>query len=307
MFCKTETIEEIPMRVDITALYCCLDDFAKLFEDWERHKLIDNSRKRKRQGKLSLSEMLLIMVLFHTSSFKNFKCFYFYGVGQQYREYFTEIPSYERFVALQSRLFPPLCLLLQMLIGQGEKTGLYVIDSSSLQVCHSKRMPRNKVFEGLAKRGKTTMGWFFGFKLHITINHKGEILVVRITPGNVDDRAVLDKMTAGLAGILLADKGYISSKWFQKLWRKGLHIMVGIRKNMKNYLLPIYNKLVMRKRFIVETVFGVLKQDMGLEHSRHRSPVNAIVHLLSCLVAYCLKNQKPKMAFKNADLAIPYP
>lgn len=295
------------MRVDITALYCCLDDFAQLYEEWERHKLIDNGRSRLREGKLSLSEMLLIMVMFHTSSFKNFKCFYIYGVGQQYREYFTEIPSYERFVALQSRLFSPLCLLLKMLMGRSQKTELYVIDSSSLSVCHPKRISRNKVFDGLAKRGKSTMGWFFGFKLHVIINHKGELMAVRITPGNVDDRAVLDNLTKGLTGKLLADKGYISNDWFQKLWKKGLHIMVGIRKNMKNYLLPIYDKLLMRKRFIVETVFGVLKQDMGLEHSRHRSPANAIVHLLSCLVAYCLKSKKPKMAFKKAKTAITYP
>ena len=70
-------------------------------------------------------------------------------------------------------------------------------------------------------------------------------------------------MVAGLTGVLLADKGYISKEKFQKLWKKGLHILVGIRKNMKNYLLALYNKLLMRKRFIVETVFGVLKQDMG--------------------------------------------
>lgn len=295
------------MSVDITALYCCLDDFVILYQDWERHKLIDNGRRRCREGKLSLSEMLLIMILFHRSSFRNFKCFYTYGVGQQYREYFSEIPSYERFIALQGRLLTPLCLLLHMLMGQSERTGLYVIDSSSLKVCHPKRIRRNKVFSGLAKRGKSTMGWFFGFKLHITINHKGEIIAVRITPGNIDDRAVLDRMTTGLTGKILGDKGYISRKWFQKLWQRGLHILVGIRKNMKNYLLPIYNKLLMRKRFIVETVFGVLKQDMGLEHSRHRSPVNAIVHILSCLVAYCLKTTKPKMAFNNKEILQAYP
>ncbi len=126
------------MTTDITALFCCLDDFAKVYEEWERHKLISNGRKRFRAGKLSLSEMMLIMVLFHTSSFKNFKCFYIYGVGQMYREYFTEIPSYERFVALQGRLFLPLSVLLHMLLGEGEKTGLYVVDSCPLKVCHNK-------------------------------------------------------------------------------------------------------------------------------------------------------------------------
>ena len=151
------------------------------------------------------------------------------------------------------------------------------------------------------------MGWFLGFKLHVIINHKGEFLAVHITKGNVDDRAPLLKMADGLMGILLADKGYISKEKFEKFWKKGLHMLVGIRKNMKNYLLPLYNKLLMRKRFIVETVFGVLKQDMGIEHSRHRSPANALVHITSCLVAYCLKNSKPKMRFFKAKTLEAYP
>lgn len=295
------------MRVDITALYCCLDDFVKLYEEWERHQLIDTGRKRRREGMLSLSEMLLIMILFHTESFKNFKCFYIYGIGCKYRDCFTDIPTYERFVALQNRLFAPLSVLLHMLVAQGDKTGLYVVDSSCLKVCHNKRIARHKVFEGLAERGKTTMGWFFGFKLHMVINHKGALVGIHITPGNVDDRAPLAKLTAGLKGILLADKGYISKEWFEKLWKKGLHILVGIRKNMKNYLMPLFDKLLLRKRFIVETLFGVLKQDMGLEHSRHRSPINAFVHILSCLVAYCFKKNKPKMKFTQYENLAAYP
>ena len=132
-------------------------------------------------------------------------------------------------------------------------------------------------------------------------------MAVRITPGNVDDRTPLLDMAAGLRGILLADKGYISKEKFRELWQKGLQMLVGIRKNMKNYLLPLYNKLLMRKRFIVETVFGVLKQDMGLEHSRHRSPLNALVHILSCLVAYCLKDNKPKMTLPGTETGETYP
>ena len=149
------------------------------------------------------------------------------------------------------------------------------------------------------------MGWFFGFKLHIVINDAGEMVSVHISKGNKDDRVPLGILTKELVGTILADKGYISKEWFAKLWKKGLHILVGIRKNMKNYLIPIYDKLLMRKRFIVETVFGVLKQDMDLEHSRHRSPQNAFVHILSCLVAYCFKDCKPAMKFDKYTKIVP--
>ncbi len=121
-----------------------------------------------------------------------------------------------------------------------------------------------------------------------------------ITPGNTDDRAPLAEMAAGLEGKLLADKGYISKKLFARLWRQGLHLITGIRRNMKNHLMPVRDKMLLRKRFIIETLFDKLKSDMGLEHT-HRSPVNAFVHILSCLAAYSLGKTKIKMK------GVPYP
>lgn len=281
------------MSLSITALFCCLADFAETFEDWERHRLIPSSRQRQRRGKLSLGEMLFIMVLFHLSPFKDFKHFWLYGVEQKYRGCFAELPSYARFVSLMPRLFIPFCVLLQCL--GGEETGIYIADSTKLAVCHNARISRHRVFDGLAARGRTSMGWFFGFKLHIVINHRGEIMAVKITPGNIDDRGPLEAMVAGLQGKLLADKGYISKELFARLWKKGLHLITGIRRNMKNHLMPIFDKLLLRKRFIVETLFDKLKSEMGLEHTRHRSPANAFVHILSCLAAYMLGKTKVKM------------
>ena len=185
------------------------------------------------------------------------------------------------------RLFMPFCVLLHSLRGQ--ETGIHVTDSSKLAVC------RNPVFEGLARRGRTTTGWFYGFKLHLAVNHRGEIMAVKITPGNTDDRVVLDRMTAGLQGRVLVGKGCISRKLFATLWRRGLKLATGIRPNMRNHLMPLLDKLLLRKRFIIETLFDKLKSGMSLEHSRHRSPVNAFVHLLSCLVAYILGKTKVKM------------
>jgi hypothetical protein len=152
------------------------------------------------------------------------------------------------------------------------------------------------VFDGLAARGKTSMGWFFGLKLPFVINHKGQIMALKITPGNTADSSVLDEIAKYLSGKLYADKGYISRALFNKLWQRGLHLITGIRRNMRNYLMPLANKLMLRKRFVIETVLDILKCDMGLEHSRHRSVINAMVHILSCLVAYAFRPGKPSIS-----------
>jgi hypothetical protein len=298
------------MAIDITALYCCLDDFCQVFADWEAHQLIPSPTRRQRSGKLSRAEMLFIMVLFHLSPYKNFKTFYLYGIGVQHRACFRDLPHYDRFVSLMPRLFMPLMVLLHSL--SGEETGLYFGDSSKLAVCHNRRINRHQVFDGLAARGKTSMGWFFGLKLHVVINHKGEIMAVKITPGNIADSTVLDEITRHLTGKLYADKGSISREMFTKLWQRGLHLITGIRRNMRNHLMLLGeagqgstgaaggiarrgDKIMLRKRFVIETVFDILKGEMGLEHTRHRSPKNAMVHVLSCLVAYAYRPGKPSI------------
>src|SRR3954452_4250871 len=168
------------MAIDITALYCCLDDFCKVFEDWEAHRLIPSAQTRTRLGKLSRSEMLFIMVLFHLSAFKNFKTFYLYGIGCRHRACFRDLPHHNCFLNLMSRLFVPLMVLLHSL--SGEETGIDFAASSKLAVCHTRRIGRPKLFDGLAARGKTAMGWFSGLKLHFVINHKGQIMALKIAP-----------------------------------------------------------------------------------------------------------------------------
>jgi IS5 family transposase len=282
------------MAVDITALYCCLDDFCKVFGDWEAHQLIPSQTTRQRAGKLSRSEMLFIMVLFHLSPFKHVKAFYHYGVGQQHRACFGDLPHYDRFVSLMPRLFAPLMVLLHSL--SGEQTGIYFAGSTKLAVCHTRRIHRHQVFNSLAARGKTSMGWFYGLKLHFVINHKGQVVALKITPGNTADTTVLDEMTRHLTGKLYADKGYIGHMLFSKLWQRGLHLITSIRRTMKNHLMPLADKVMLRKRFLIETVLDTLKSDMGIEHSRHRSAVNAMVHILSCLVAYAFRPGKPSIS-----------
>jgi hypothetical protein len=281
------------MHIDITTLFVCLDDFCKLYEASVKSKLFPSCKIRQRQGYLSLSEMLLIEVLYHFSPYKNFKYFYIHDILGRHRDKSDKVPCYDRFISLKKELFMPLTLLLHSL--GGEKTGLYFADSTPIKVCHNKRVSGHKVFNGLATRGKSSMGWFFGFKLHIIINHKGQIMAVKITKGNADDRLALGDMAKNLRGKCFADKGYIGKKIFADLWQNGLHLITGIRKNMKNHLMPFIDKILLRKRFIIETIFGIMKTDFNLEHSRHRSPINAFVSIIACIIAYTFKTDKPKI------------
>lgn len=281
------------MRYDIVSLYYFIDEFCKIYEDWLREKLLPSNHKRLRPTQMKLSDMLTIMVLFHMSSHKVFKHFYIEHIAFTRKRDFPDLVDYDRFVALMPRLFVPLCMMLHLL--KGDETGIYFMDSTHIPVCHAKRINRNRVFKGMAERGRTTMGWFYGFKLHLVINHKGEIMAVKITKGNVDDRTPVPKMTEKLFGFIALDKGYISAKLFQELYKRGLKIIVGIRKGMQNMLMNTAEKLLLRKRFVIETVFGRIKEETNIMHTRHRSPVNAAVNILSALVAYCFKTNKPKI------------
>jgi len=204
----------------ILRCFVALNGFARLYKVWEREDLISSAPKRDRKGKLCLGEMVFIMVLFHLSAYKDFKHFWLYGIEREYRSYFRELPSYRRFVALMPRLFMPLSLLLHSL--RGEQTGLYFIDSTKLAVCHNARSSRHRVFAGITKRGKTSVEWFYGFKLHLIINNKGEIMAVHIMSGNCDERAPVQFMVKKLQGELFGDRGYLSGELFQKLWKNSI-------------------------------------------------------------------------------------
>jgi transposase len=142
------------------------------------------------------------------------------------------------------------------------------------------------------------MGWFFGFKLHIVSNDKGEILSFYVTPGNIDDRKPLDKLTNNLTGKLFGDRGYISKQWFEQLMQQGLQLITSIKGNMKNQFIPMVDKLLLRKRFIIETINDQLKNISQIEHSRHRSITNFMVNLISGLIAYSHQKKKPSINFK---------
>jgi hypothetical protein len=165
------------------------------------------------------------------------------------------------------------------------------------------------VFTGLAARGKTSMGWFYGFKLHLVVNDQGQLLGCQITPGNVDDRAPVPALAKQLFGKLFGDRGYISKPLFDKLWQSfNVQLITKLRKNMKNQLMTMSDKILLRKRAIIETIIDQLKNISQIEHSRHRSPSNFIVNVLAGLIAYCHQPKKPSLQFlSNSNSLVAYP
>jgi hypothetical protein len=282
----------------ITEIFYLTDEFCKDFEKTISKHTLGNEPRRK--PKMSQSEVITIMILFHYGSFKNMKHFYEYFVKQHLKSEFPQTVSYNRFVELMQSVILPMTMFLKTCC-LGNCTGISFIDSTSVSVCKNKRIPRHKVFDGIAQRGKTTMGYFYGFKLHFIINDKGEILSFVITPGNVDDREPLKdkKFIEKIKGKLYADKGYISQKITEVLFVDGLHLITHIRNNMKNVLMEMKDKILLRKRSVIETINDELKNICSIEHSRHRSFENFITNLVSGLIAYSFFSKKPAIKYET--------
>jgi hypothetical protein len=282
----------------ITEIFYLTDEFCKDFEKTISKHSLGNEPRRK--PKMSQSEVITIMILFHFGSFKNMKHFYEYFVKQHLKSEFPQTVSYNRFVELMQSVILPMTIFLKTCC-LGNCTGISFVDSTSVSVCKNKRIPRHKVFDGIAQRGKTTMGYFYGFKLHFIINDKGEILSFVITPGNVDDREPLKdkKFIEKIRGKLYADKGYISQKITEVLFVDGLHLITHIRNNMKNVLMEMKDKILLRKRSVIETINDELKNICSIEHSRHRSFENFITNLVSGLIAYSFFSKKPAIKYET--------
>ncbi len=234
---------------------------------------------------------MTILIHFHQSHYRTFKAYYTEYVQVHLTSEFPRLVSYTRFVALIPQMMVPLLAYLQS--RYGAYTGISFIDSTSLQVCAPKRISGHRVFAADARRGKTSMGWFFGFKLHLAVNDRGDLLVCCLTAGNVDDRTPVPRLVKRLRGKLFGDRGYISAPLTQLLFEQGLQLITRLRKNMKDHLMHLSNKLLLHKRTIIETIIDQLKNISQIEHSRHRSPVNFVVHLIAGLLAYSHQDKKP--------------
>ena len=288
--------------MSIRKLFCHVDDFCQWLVTRENAKLLGVTRKRGPAPRLSLSELMTILIHFHRSHYRSFKAYYTQHVCQHMRSEFPALVSYTRFVELMPSALPAMCLYLRVRFGQ--KTGVAFIDSTPLSVCHNRRIVRHRVFAEMAKRGKSSMGWFYGFKLHLIVNDRGELLAVQLTPGNIDDRKPVPQMTKKLWGELVGDRGYLSQALFEQLFARGLQLITPIRKSMQNRLVVLEDKLLTRKRFVIGTIVDQLKNIPQIEHTRHRSPTNFIVNLIAGLIAYTWQAKKPSLHLSDKDLAL---
>lgn len=277
--------------MSLLELFCAVDDFWLCFEPQWKASCLAVGKQRERAGQLCPSEVMTILIHFHQSHYRTFKAYYTEHVQVHLNKEFPHLVSYQRFVALIPQVMLPLLAYLQS--RYGACTGISFIDSTSLEVCHPKRISGHRVFAVDARRGKTSMGWFYGFKLHLAVNDRGELLACCLTPGNVDDRKPVPQMVKRLRGKLIGDRGYISAPLTALLFEQGLQLITKLRKNMKNKLMHLSDKLLLRKRAIIESIIDQLKNISQIEHSRHRSPTNFVVHLIAGLIAYSHQDKKP--------------
>ncbi|MBF0526583.1 MAG: IS982 family transposase [Deltaproteobacteria bacterium] len=285
--------------VILSELFYQSDEFMKIFTPVMNKHLIGEKRQRP-FCRLSICEIMTILVAYQFIGAQNFKQFYKDIICQFHRNEFPDLVSYQRFIEVSTMALLPLSMFIKFRLELAEQTDIYVIDSTPLAVCSNIRINRHCVFSGIAARGKSSMGWFYGFKLHLVINHLGELMAFHITAGNIDDRKTVLKLVNRLKGKLIGDKGYIKKTLTEELLKQGIELITTIRKNMKQKDMPLTNRLLLRKRAVVETVNDHLKNYFQIEHSRHRSIDGFTINILAALIGYTFYQGKPRM--RGVDL-----
>lgn len=278
------------MKIDFTEIYCRVDDFLNDLDS--KAQFIAGSSKPGCKSRLDKSEVVTIIIGYWQSSYDCFKNYYLKQIWVHHRRDFAVV-SYCQFIKLMSSYLPLLVLILNSILDQCD--GISFVDSSSLEVCKRYRISMHKVFAGIAARSRTTKGWFYGLKLHLIINRSGGIVKASFSSGNKDDRAQLRLMIKGLFGKVFGDRGYISQELFCELLEQGIFLVTRVKRNMRNKLMSLIDKVLLLKRALIESVFAKIKLLGKFEHSRHRSVTNAFVHMVAALISYQLSPNKPSI------------
>ena len=280
--------------MSLLELFCDIDDFWQIYEPIWKRSLLSNGKHRLRKLKMSMSEMMTIVVHFHQKRYRDFKTYYVEHVLVEMNAEFPDLFSYNRFIQLMPRILIALCAYLRSCFGRC--SGVAFVDSTALAVCHNRRISQHRVFDGVAERGRTSVDWFFGFKLHVVVNDCGELLSCCVTPGNTDDRKPVPKLVEHLFGKVFGDKGYLSQPLADQLMEDyAVELITKVRANMKQKVIDDGDKFFLRKRAIVETIYDQLKNISQIEHTRHRSLVGFMINVMGGLIAYCHQPKKPSL------------
>jgi hypothetical protein len=275
----------------LTEIFIVCDDFCQEFEHYSLSQCYEQPARKERQ--MSQSEMMSILIFYHHSGMKCFKYYYEQIILKLLRSYWKKPYAYEAFVAQMPRVNLLLFAFLSA-CRLATTTPANYIDSTKLVVAHNRRKQKNKTFQGLARTGKTSTGWFFGFKLHAIINQQGQLVVFGITPANVADnnQNLLNQLTQRLKGFLYGDKGYLTAL-AEKFKERGLELITKYRRTRGLQPLSYQKYYYLQHRGLIETVFDCLKNLCNLDHTRHRSPVNFFVNIWSALLAYTFFDEFP--------------
>lgn len=288
----------------ITEIFFLADEYCIHFEkniDQCITKLpcYDGKAHRNKPCSLSKSEVITLLICFQLSDYRTLKHFYMDYVCSHLQKEFPKLVSYNRFVELERMAALPLIMFVASYCI-GSCTGVSFIDSTKLAVCKNQRIGQHRQFKDIAKRGFSSTGWFFGFKLHLVINDKAEIISFKLTTGNVSDNNedLLLYLCKHIFGKLYGDKGYlVKHSVFEKLFYDGVQLITKIKRNMKNSLMSIYDKIMLRKRSVIECVVDGLKNICQIEHSRHRSLHGFLITVFAAVGAYHFLPKKPALSF----------
>lgn len=299
-----KTLPAMPPQVNenlLAEIFVESDDLLKAFEQYSEQRALGRLLLPRRQPLLSASEITTIVVAYHLSGYKCFEYYYRECILKAYLHCFPKAPSYGRFVCSIVKVVPLLLLLLLYKCSQSLRSGHYFIDAKKLEVCHLKREKQHRVFKGFARKGKGSMGWFYGLKVHLVINHLGELVSFLITPANVADNnhSVLRHLLSGLKGRCAGDKGYFTTL-FEQFYEQGVHLLVRPKRNMKS--LPAFTEDVrfLKQRPLIESVNDILATVCNVEHSRHRNPLHGYANMLAALIAYQYLPYKPHLFIPGA-------
>ena len=280
--------------MSIVSLFCEIHDFFLEYEAYLSRHCLPREAAAELRGhprRLHPSEVMTILIAFQQSNYRTLKHFYLKHVCVYWYTEFPHLVSYPRFVRLKKEVLTLLKFYLATRLGACSRVSF--VDSTRLRVCDNRRISSYRVFAGVAKESKTSMGWFYGFKLHIVINHTSDLLDVALTPGNVDDRKPLRTFAERLHSSLYGDRRYISKDLREALREQGINLVYKVRQNMDPLDVSVSDAVLLKKRMLIEAVIRELKTQTQMEHTRHRSVENFQVHVFSALITYQLLENKP--------------